>query len=69
MEVLQPLESADSVAAGNPTSKSFRSPEEGPLRKLSIDMIKTYKRINEVNMASCPFDIGCSNCHVEGMLV
>lgn len=51
MEVLQPLESADSVLSENQTSRSFRSPEDGPLRKLSIDMIKTYKRINEVNVA------------------
>lgn len=27
---------------------SFRDPASAPLRKLSVDLIKTYKHINEV---------------------
>jgi hypothetical protein len=27
---------------------AFRDPVEAPLRKLSVDLIKTYKHINEV---------------------
>lgn len=30
---------------------SFRDPASAPLRKLSVDLIKTYKHINEVNPA------------------
>ena len=28
--------------------RHFRDPATGPLRKLSVDLIKTYKHINEV---------------------
>lgn len=28
---------------------SFRDPASAPLRKLSVDLIKTYKHINEVS--------------------
>lgn len=28
---------------------TFREPASAPLRKLSVDLIKTYKRINEVS--------------------
>lgn len=28
--------------------KTFRDPSSAPLRKLSVDLIKTYKHINEV---------------------
>jgi dual specificity tyrosine-phosphorylation-regulated kinase 1 len=28
---------------------SFRDPAAAPLRKLSVDLIKTYKHINEVS--------------------
>lgn len=28
---------------------AFRDPAVAPLRKLSVDLIKTYKHINEVN--------------------
>ncbi len=31
-----------------PTMTAFRDPVEAPLRKLSVDLIKTYKHINEV---------------------
>lgn len=30
----------------------FRDPATAPLRKLSVDLIKTYKHINEVTTAS-----------------
>ena len=29
---------------------SFRDPGTAPLRKLSVDLIKTYKHINEVSL-------------------
>ena len=31
-----------------PAMTAFRDPVEAPLRKLSVDLIKTYKHINEV---------------------
>ncbi len=31
------------------TSFKFREPNSAPLRKLSVDLIKTYKHINEVS--------------------
>ncbi|CAF0988619.1 unnamed protein product [Rotaria sp. Silwood1] len=34
-----------------PTVTTFRDPLEAPLRKLSVDLIKTYKHINEVYYA------------------
>ena len=33
---------------------SFRDPSAAPLRKLSIDLIKTYKHINEVSIFHTP---------------
>lgn len=38
----------DLVTLHSPTYK-FRDPTLGPLRKLSADLIKTYKHINEVS--------------------
>ena len=32
---------------------SFRDPASAPLRKLSVDLIKTYKHINEVGHMYC----------------
>ena len=32
----------------------FREPAQAPLRKLSVDLIKTYKHINEVRLARRP---------------
>jgi len=40
------------VGGGN-----YRDPNAAPLRKLSVDLIKTYKRINEVGFHLC----GCIN--------
>lgn len=34
----------------NANMVSFRDPREAPLRKLSVDLIKTYKHINEVRL-------------------
>jgi hypothetical protein len=31
-----------------PPMTAYRDPVEAPLRKLSVDLIKTYKHINEV---------------------
>jgi len=31
-----------------PAMSAYRDPVEAPLRKLSVDLIKTYKHINEV---------------------
>ena len=33
-----------------PAMTAYRDPVEAPLRKLSVDLIKTYKHINEVNL-------------------
>ena len=33
-----------------PAMTDFRDPVEAPLRKLSVDLIKTYKHINEVEI-------------------
>ena len=38
-----------------PTMTAFRDPVEAPLRKLSVDLIKTYKHINEVRSFSFSF--------------
>lgn len=32
----------------SPGDRRYRDPAQGPLRKLSVDLIKTYKHINEV---------------------
>ena len=31
---------------------TFRDPSSAPLRKLSVDLIKTYKHINEVHIGN-----------------
>lgn len=36
-------------AAATQQLKPFREPQSAPLRKLSVDLIKTYKHINEVS--------------------
>ena len=43
-EQTQPVPSAESAPP-----VAFRDPTIAPLRKLSVDLIKTYKHINEVN--------------------
>ncbi len=35
-----------------PAMTAYRDPTEAPLRKLSVDLIKTYKHINEVKSFS-----------------
>ncbi|XP_063615242.1 serine/threonine-protein kinase minibrain-like, partial [Penaeus indicus] len=35
----------------SPAERRYRDPAQGPLRKLSVDLIKTYKHINEVYYA------------------
>ena len=37
--------------AGGTNGPQFRDPATAPLRKLSVDLIKTYKHINEVYYA------------------
>lgn len=39
------------ATAAVPTQVSYRDPREAPLRKLSVELIKTYKHINEVYYA------------------
>ncbi|XP_067676238.1 dual specificity tyrosine-phosphorylation-regulated kinase 1B-like isoform X2 [Haliotis asinina] len=41
----------DIAAMQNRIPVAFREPTEAPLRKLSVDLIKTYKKINEVYYA------------------
>ena len=48
----QQADDVDFVGVQNLYSKiptTFRDPSSAPLRKLSVDLIKTYKHINEVN--------------------
>ena len=46
------LSSASSSQGGSQAPKpTFRDPNNAPLRKLSVDLIKTYKYINEVYYA------------------
>lgn len=40
-----------------PAMTAFRDPVEAPLRKLSVDLIKTYKHINEVGTISYSLEI------------
>ena len=42
---------AATTSSNNNLSNVFRDPREAPLRKLSVDLIKTYKHINEVYYA------------------
>ena len=37
--------------------KSFRDSNVGPLRKLSVDLIKTYKHINDVSISIWGIDL------------
>lgn len=39
----------NSNSSSNNLTNVFRDPREAPLRKLSVDLIKTYKHINEVS--------------------
>ena len=39
--------------AVNAAQASYRDPSAAPLRKLSVDLIKTYKHINEVSLRFC----------------
>ncbi len=43
---------ASGLMNGSYDHRTFRDPASAPLRKLSIDLIKTYKRINEVGHPS-----------------
>lgn len=49
----QQADEVDFVGVPNFYSKiptTFRDPSSAPLRKLSVDLIKTYKHINEVSL-------------------
>ncbi|KAL8596465.1 Dual specificity tyrosine-phosphorylation-regulated kinase 1A [Nucella lapillus] len=51
-DVLQKQQQQDAAAAmQNRIPNNFRDPVSAPLRKLSVDLIKTYKHINEVYYA------------------
>lgn len=41
-------------SSSNNLTNVFRDPREAPLRKLSVDLIKTYKHINEVSSSHRP---------------
>ncbi|KAK7105364.1 hypothetical protein V1264_016756 [Littorina saxatilis] len=49
-EALQ-LQQQEAAAMQNRIPNNFREPSSAPLRKLSVDLIKTYKHINEVYYA------------------
>lgn len=48
LDIMADLHPPDVVAMQNRIPNSFREPSSAPLRKLSVDLIKTYKHINEV---------------------
>ncbi|XP_025101248.1 dual specificity tyrosine-phosphorylation-regulated kinase 1B-like isoform X1 [Pomacea canaliculata] len=50
-EALQQQQQQDAAAMQNRIPNSFRDPATAPLRKMSVDLIKTYKHINEVYYA------------------
>lgn len=54
---LQMSTPAQPPAGGRLPSASYRDPTVGPLRKLSVDLIKTYKHINEVSDTNEPIYI------------
>ena len=41
----------------------YRSPAEAPLRKLTVDLIKTYRKINEVSETQSP-PVEVSSCSI-----
>ena len=43
---------------------SFRDPATAPLRKLSVDLIKTYKHINEVKIDSSSILMRCITSYI-----
>jgi hypothetical protein len=43
---------------------AFRDPVEAPLRKLSVDLIKTYKHINEVQLFLSFLLFNHTNIHI-----
>ena len=45
----------DQAAMQTRIPNNFRDPTSAPLRKLSVDLIKTYKHINEVGLFICAF--------------
>lgn len=47
-----PTPSTDIRAMQARIPQHFRDPSAAPLRKLSVDLIKTYKHINEVSLIS-----------------
>jgi hypothetical protein len=51
MSTLDNNNTANNISANNNNNNAYRDPREAPLRKLSVDLIKTYKHINEVYYA------------------
>ncbi|XP_048779226.1 dual specificity tyrosine-phosphorylation-regulated kinase 1B-like isoform X1 [Ostrea edulis] len=51
LDIMADLQQQEVVAMQNRIPVSFREPSTAPLRKLSVDLIKTYKHINEVYYA------------------
>lgn len=55
-QIQQPLTNQvmpDIVMLQRRMPQTFRDPATAPLRKLSVDLIKTYKHINEVRVLIC----------------
>jgi len=49
MPNMAPATTTAATQQQQPGSSTFRDPASAPLRKLSVDLIKTYKHINEVS--------------------
>ena len=50
------------------TPESFRSPVNAPLRKLTVDLIKTYRKINEVEQSMKLEGISCIMANIVSVV-
>ena len=41
------------LGTGVGPGEGYRHPSSAPLRKLTVDLIKTYRKINDVSMCGC----------------
>ena len=52
--------SADHTHHSLGTGEGYRHPSAAPLRKLTVDLIKTYRKINDVSVCVCVCVCVCS---------
>ena len=56
-------ELVDGAGCETAEAHPYRSPAEAPLRKLTVDLIKTYRKINEVSETQSP-PVEVSSCSI-----